>query len=244
MAAANPGRFETTHWSLVVAAGVPGARRRESLAKLCEAYWGAVHAYILRSGIPRDEAADLTQEFFATFLEKNSVRSADPHRGRFRSFLLASVRHFLCNAWDRQHARKRGGGITIVPLESDDGDGPIRYQPASDSTPERVFEHHWALTLVERAMTQLAEEHQRSGRENVFTHLRPFLDVDASGDDYADAVRALGSTPGAVRVAVHRLRRRFRTILMEHVSQTVADPAEVDAELRYLAAALNPPPGA
>lgn len=244
MAGASPGRFATTHWSIVIAAGVPGARRRESLAKLCEMYWGAVHAYILRCGIPHDQAADLTQEFFATFLEKDFVKTADPHRGRFRSLLLASVRHFLCNAWDRQNAKKRGGGTTIVPLESDEGDGPIRYHPASDSTPERVFEHHWALTVVERAMTQLAEEHQQAGKENVFTHLRPFLDNDASGDDYAKVVRALDSTPGAVRVAVHRLRRRFRTILMEHVSQTVADPADVDAELRYLAGALNPPPGA
>jgi RNA polymerase sigma-70 factor (ECF subfamily) len=242
--ALGTARFSTTHWSVVVAAGGRhGPLSRESLAALCEMYWRPVYAYIVRRGVSPEEARDLTQEFFLVFLEKNFAGTADQHRGRFRSFLLAAVKHFLSNAWDKEHARKRGGGITMLPLEWQDDDRRFRHEPLTDTTPERLFEHRWALSVVERALAQLTAEHQDAGKADVFACLRPFLTDDDGADQYREAVRALDSTPGAVRVAVHRLRRRFRTILLEQVSQTVADPADIDAELRYLAIALNPPLG-
>lgn len=244
MAPPGSSRFSTTRWSVVIAAGdLSGSNRRESLSALCEMYWRPVYAYIVRRGVSLEEARDLTQEFFLVFLEKNFPQAADQHRGRFRSFLLASVKHFLSNAWDREHARKRGGGVTILPLRWRDEDSQVPYEPFTETTPERLFEYRWALTVVECALARLAAEQNEAGKGAVFDCLRPLLTGDADGRHYADAVRALDSTPGAVRVAVHRLRRRFRAILLEQVSQTVADPLEIDAELRYLAAALSRPVG-
>jgi RNA polymerase sigma-70 factor (ECF subfamily) len=235
-------RFLTTHWSIVVSAAASGSpHTRESLERLCELYWRPVYAYIRRRGLTADEAADLTQQFFTTFLEKNFVRAADPGRGRFRSFLLTAVKHFLCNEWDRARARKRGGGIVIVPLDVDKAEHEFRHEPATVVTPERLFEYRWALTVLEGALEDLRLEQERAGKAAIFACLRPYLTGGQGDEDYGQAARTLQSTPGAVRVAVHRLRRRFRAILLEHVGRTVDDPSGIDAELRYLAAALHLP---
>jgi RNA polymerase sigma factor (sigma-70 family) len=237
-------RFMTTRWSVVLSAAAAGVLdSSDALARLCETYRPPVYAYIRRRGIPPEDADDFTQEFFATFLQKNFVRAADPARGRFRSFLLASVKHFLANEWDRRHAQKRGGRAPMLPLEDDRGDHTVRYEPSTAMTPDRVFEYQWAQAVLDRALDDLRTEQEQAGKGDAFRCLRPCLMAE-SGRAHADAVVALNSTAGAVRVALHRLRRRFRAILLERIGETVAEPAEIDAELRYLMNALESPDAA
>jgi RNA polymerase sigma-70 factor (ECF subfamily) len=239
---AGRDRFQTTHWSVVARAGGPTvAASRQALTRLCELYWPPVHAYIRRRVETDDQARDLTQAFFTVFLEKNYVRDADPSRGRFRAFLLASVQHFLSNDRDRTRALKRGGRTIIVPLELETTDGWLRYEPATDATPERVFEHRWAVSIVHRVMKRLQTEQEATGRGDTFFRLRPCLVSEDPPQSHAELAAALGTSPGAVRVAVHRLRRRFRALLLEEIGRTVADPAEIDSEVRFLVEVLRAP---
>jgi RNA polymerase sigma-70 factor (ECF subfamily) len=236
------GRFQTTHWSVVVRAGGPAApESREALTRLCELYWHPVHAYIRRRVSTDEEARDLTQGFFAIFLEKDYVRAADSSRGRFRAFLLASVQHFLSNDRDRAHALKRGGRTTVIPLEFEVSDGWLRHEPATNATPERVFERRWALALLHRVMEQLRVEQERAGRGAVFAQLRSLLAGEEPAPACAALAAALNTSPGAIRVAIHRLRRRFRALLLEEIGQTVADPSDIDGEVRYLVDVLRAP---
>jgi len=236
------GRFQTTHWTVVVRAGsAAAAGSREALTHLCELYWRPVHAYIRRRVTSDDEARDLTQAFFTVFLEKHYVRDADPARGRFRSFLLGSVQHFLSNDRDRAHALKRGGWTTFVPLEVETVEGWVRHEPATHVTPERVFEHRWARALVSRVMDRLEEEFEQTGRARTFRLLRSSLGGEEASASYAELAQAMNSSTGAIRVAVHRLRRRFRALLLEEVGRTVADPADIESEVRYLVEALRAP---
>ncbi len=239
---ASRDRFQTTHWSVVARAGGPtAAASRPALTRLCELYWPPVHAYIRRRVETDDQARDLTQAFFTVFLEKNYVRDADSSRGRFRAFLLASVQHFLSNDRDRTRALKRGGGTIIVPLELETPDGWLRYEPATDATPERVFEHRWALSMVHRVMKRLQTEQEASGRGDTFMRLRMCLVEEGPPQSHAELAASLGTTPGAVRVTLHRLRRRFRALLLEEIGRTVADPAEIDSEVQYLVGVLRAP---
>jgi RNA polymerase sigma-70 factor (ECF subfamily) len=234
--------FLTTRWSVVISAGDSRSpRSRESLAQLCELYWRPVYAYVRRRGETPEDARDLTQEFFATLLEKNYVASADPSRGRFRSFLLASVQHFLLNAWDRKRARKRGGGIRHESLDVTPEEGFARVEPASYETPERIFEQQWALSLVQRVIDDLRIEQTLAGKAETFDVLLPLMCGERQEESYRDAAAALGTTPGAVRVAVHRLRRRFRSMLVAEIAGTVADVEQVDGELNYLLEVLQSP---
>lgn len=234
-------RFQTTHCSVVTRAGrIAAPEGREALAHLCELYWRPVYAYIRRRVATSDDACDLTQAFFTLFLEKRYVRAADPARGRFRSFLLGSVQHFLANDRDRAHALKRGGWTTFVPLEVETVEGWLRHEPATHVTPERVFEHGWARSVVSRVVERLAAELDEAGRAETFDLLRPYLAVEETAP-YTELARALNSSPGAIRVAVHRLRRRFRALLVDEVGRTVADPADIEAEVRYLVEALRTP---
>lgn len=249
MTAADPtipagagSRFQTTHWSVVVRAGGAAApESREALAHLCELYWRPVYAYIRRRVPSGDDARDLTQAFFTLFLEKRYVRDADQTRGRFRAFLLGSVQHFLSNDRDRAHALKRGGWTTFVPLEIETVEGWLRHEPATHVTPERVFEHGWARAVVGRVLDRLAAELDNTGRAEMFGLLRPYLACEEAGAPYSELARALDSSPGAIRVAVHRLRRRFRALLVDEVGRTVADAADIEAEVRYLVEALRMP---
>jgi RNA polymerase sigma factor (sigma-70 family) len=228
-------RFVTTRWSRVLAAGqAQSTASREALAGLCEIYWYPLYAYVRRWGYDPDRAQDLTQEFFARLLEKHYLRDADPARGRFRSFLLASLKHFLSNERDRESAVKRGGRATIVPLEIETAEGMYQREPPDADTPEKVFERRWAMTLLGRALSRLAAEFAESGRSDTFRRLEGYLTGESDTVPYAELARDLGMTEGAVKVAVHRLRRRFGTVLRAEIAETVSDPAQVDEEIREL----------
>lgn len=233
--ARQPRRFATTRWSQVLAAGQsPTGEAREALATLCEIYWYPLYAFVRRWGHDADEAQDLTQEFFSRLLEKHYLRDADPSRGRFRSFLLASLKHFLSNERDRASAVKRGGRVSIVGLEVETAEGMYRREPADADTPEKVFERRWALTLLERTLAALRQEFASSGKQEVFARLEGYLTGDQATVPYAQLAGELGMSEGAIKVAVHRLRRRFGALLREEIGQTVADRQQVDEEVREL----------
>ena len=234
------GPFVTTRWSLILAAGNPGdAGSEEALASLCEIYWHPVYAVIRRQGHNADEAADLTQEFFARVLEKNYFRDADPARGRFRAFLSVSVRHFLSNARDRERTVKRGGRHTIVPIEVETAEGWYTLEARDDLTPDRLFDRQWALVVIARAMARVRDEQIAAGRKEQFDQLKGFLGGRGEGAAYADVARSLGTTEGAIKVAVHRLRRQFRNVLVAQIADTVTSPDEIDAEIRHLKHAVS-----
>jgi RNA polymerase sigma factor (sigma-70 family) len=232
-------RFETTQWSIVLAAGRGGGGgSRDALAALCESYSYPVYAYVRRCGHGADEAEDLTQAFFAALIEKRFLSAADPERGRFRSFLLAAVAHFLANERDREAALKRGGGRVVVSLDAGDAEWRYGREPSHEETPERVFERRWALTLLDRTLARLRAESERAGHGARFERLKGFLTGEGGGG-YAEAAAGLGLSEGAAKVAVHRLRRRYRELLRDEIARTLADPAAVDDELRELFAALG-----
>jgi RNA polymerase sigma factor (sigma-70 family) len=238
--APRAGRFATTRWSLILAAGhQSNAQSAEALASLCETYWYPVYAFVRRQGYPADAAADLTQEFFTRVLEKNYFRDADPARGRFRSFLCAAVRHFLSNERDRARTLKRGGPLPPISLDAEHAEGRYLLEPRDDLTPEKLFDRRWALLLLERALARLRAEHVAAGKSALFEALKGFLTGDNADVPYADVAKALGMSDGAVRVAVHRLRRQFRDALVDDIAETVSDPSDVDAEIEYLLKAVS-----
>jgi RNA polymerase sigma-70 factor (ECF subfamily) len=238
--APRAGRFATTRWSLVLAAGQKtDARSAEALGNLCEMYWYPVYAFIRRQGYRPEEVADLTQEFFARVLEKNYFHDADPARGRFRAFLCASIRHFLSNERDRARTLKRGGNQLPISLDVETAEGTYRIEPRDDLTPEKLFDRRWALILLERVLARLRDNHVSAGKGEMFDRLKGFLTGDSTGVPYAEVAKALGMTEGAVKVAVHRLRRQFRDTLMQEIAETVSDPADIDAEIEYLLKAVS-----
>jgi RNA polymerase sigma-70 factor (ECF subfamily) len=229
--------FTTTHWSLVLAAGHssrPDAAT--ALATLCETYWYPLYYYVRRRGYRAEEAQDLTQAFFAKLLEKGYLKVADPDRGRFRSFLLASLNHFLANEWDRARARKRGG--KVLSLDIAGAEGRYSLDPADGLTAEKLFERRWATTLLDLVLSRLRGEFVRQGRERVFERLKDFL-ANVGDAPYRQAAADLGMTEAAVKMAVHRLRRQYRRLLRAQIAQTVASPEEIDDEIRHLFAALE-----
>ncbi len=231
--------FTTTRWSLVLAAAdEKSPQAREALEDLCERYWQPLYVYARRRGHGPEEAQDLTQGFFVQFLSKGYVGAADPLRGRFRSFLLASLKNYMANQWDRASARKRGGGSTHVYLDSEKGESLDNLKAAEDVSPERVYELQWALTLVDQTLARLAKEMDKSGRRKRFEALRPFLTGEASGVRYRSVGASLDMKEGAIKVAVHRMRRRFGVLLRQEVGQTVSDPEEIDKEIRHLLSVL------
>src|SRR5687767_7915843 len=206
---ADRDRFQTTHWSLVVAAGERrSARSDEALARLCADYWPPLYAYIRRSGHSLHAAQDLTQEFFARLLEKNYVQSADRERGRFRSFLLGAVKHFLSNHAKAARAQKRGGGKPLLSLDFRSAEAAFQIDPADSQTPERLFEQQWALLLLDRILQRLADEFAATGRAKDWAVLREFLTAGTDHRPYAQAAAQLGMSEAAVKMAVHRLRKR------------------------------------
>jgi RNA polymerase sigma-70 factor (ECF subfamily) len=231
--------FETTRWSLVVAAGGddPSAARA-ALAALCETYWYPLYAYVRRRGANADDARDLTQGFLTSLLERRDFRRLDQNRGRFRAFLLASLKHFLANDAARRGAQKRGGGVMLLPLAFDEAEGRYRFEPSEPTTPETLYERRWALTVIERVLARLREEWEANARGAEFDELKACLLGQGPAGGYAAIAQTLGSTEGAVKVAVHRLRRRFQTELRRDIVETVSDPGEVEDEIRYLIRAL------
>ncbi|MEW6360435.1 MAG: sigma-70 family RNA polymerase sigma factor [Planctomycetota bacterium] len=233
-------RFATTRWSIVLAAGGESTpRAREALATLCQGYWFPLYAYVRRQGRNADEAQDLTQEFFARFLEKNYFRTLDPKKGKFRAYLLASMKHFLANEWDRVHAQKRGGGRAPIPLDFDAAEGRYALEPTHDLTAERIFERRWALTLLEQVLARLRQDFAEAGKEGLFNRLKEFLAADKKTIPYRQVAEELGMTEGAVKVAIHRLRKRYRERLRMEIAQTVADPSEIEDEIRFLFTAIG-----
>jgi len=234
-------RFPTTRWTLVVAAGDPQRKdARSALVSLCENYWYPLYAYLRRRGYPPDRSQDLTQEFFMRVLEGRYLDRADPEKGRFRSFILTSLKFFAADEQDRQRARKRGGGA-VVSFEFSSGEsGEERYQrePGHDETPDRIFERRWALAMLERVMERLRDEFVQHGRPENFERLKVFL-LGQSEAPYSDLAREMNTSEGALKVAIHRLRKRYRELFRQEIADTVADPAEVESELRYLAAVLT-----
>jgi RNA polymerase sigma-70 factor (ECF subfamily) len=235
------GRFATTRWSMVQAAGAkPSPETERALADLCQRYWFPLYVYVRRRIGNVEEARDLTQEFFARLLERKIIARADPQRGRFRSFLLTSLQHFLANEWQKQRTQKRGGAQRRLPLDFDSKDSQVSVEPAHDWTAERLFERQWALTLLDGVLADLRQEYEAAGRTRWFEQLKPFLAGDTKTAPYADAAAALQVSEGAVRVAAHRLRKRYRELLRREVAQTVADDADVEDEIRALFAAVTP----
>ena len=226
--------FHTTHWTVVLAARRgDDTSARGALASLCATYWYPLYAFIRRRGYESHAAEDLTQEFFTRLLAKAWLAGVDPQRGKFRAFLLATLKHFLANEQDREHAQRRGGGQTLLPLDSGDAETRYRLEPADSATPEKAFERQWALAVLEQVLARLQAEAAADGKAALFAALQPFL-VGDRGRTYAAAAQALGLTEGALKVAVHRLRRRYRELLREEIAHTVADPAEIEDEIRYL----------
>jgi RNA polymerase sigma-70 factor (ECF subfamily) len=233
------GRFATTQWSLVLAAGGRGSGREEALARLCSLYWYPVFAFVRRKGHSTDQAQDLTQGFFTRLIEKEDLGGVDRTRGRFRSFLLTACQHFLSNERDRAHARKRGGGQPPVSIDVAAAEGRYERALAHSETPERLYERQWCLTLLAGVLDDVREEYVAAGRGHVFDRLKAFLAADDGAGTHADAARELGMTAAAVKVAVHRLRRRYRDALRRRVSDTVEADEEVEDEIRYLLKALG-----
>ena len=231
--------FATTHWSVVLTAGrADTTRARDALARLCQVYWHPLYAYVRRLGHSPHDAQDLTQEFFARLLEKNYLSDADASRGRFRSFLLGALKHFLANEWHKAHAQKRGGGHVPIPIDLGTSETSYGFEPADNTTAEKIFERRWALTLLAQVLKRLREEYLRDGREKLFDELKPTLTEASRTVRYVEIANRLGSSEGAVKVAVHRLRQRYREVLRAEIADTVASPAEVEDELRNLFAAL------
>jgi len=233
----GPSRFPTTRWTLVVAAADPHRKEtRSALVTLCENYWYPLYAYLRRRGYPADQAQDLTQEFFMRVLNGRYLDRVDPEKGRFRSFILTSLKFFVADEGDRQRAQKRGGGA-VLPLEFISGEDRYQREPAHDETPERIFERRWALALLDRVVERLRNEFLVQGRSEHFERLKVFL-LAQSEAPYVALAREMNMSEGALKVAIHRLRKRYRELFRQEIADTVANPADVESELRFLATVL------
>jgi len=227
--------FVTTHWSVVLSAQDKDSPRSvEALESLCRTYWYPLYAFVRRSGYSPPDAEDLTQEFFARLLEHNWMSAADPQKGRFRSFLLMIIKRFLAKEWDKARTLKRGGQVRFVSLQFDTAETRYRQEPADLRTPEQVFEQHWALVLLAEVLKRLREEYARDGKAGLFEALEPCLIGKRETQPYATLAAQMGMLEGAVKMAVCRLRARYRECLKEEIGHTVASPAEVGEELRHL----------
>src|SRR5262245_25152224 len=234
------GRFHTTRWDDVLAARDPaGPEAREALAELCRAYWYPLYAYVRRKGCPREQAEDLTQGFFSDGLARNFLRTADPARGRFRSFLLASFENYLKNEHERQQRVKRGGRVRIVSIDPGDAEARYHREPPHIATPEHLYDRRWALTLLDRALDRLERRISDRGKGPLFDRRNPALLGEGDAIAYAQVASELGMTEGAVKVAAHRLREQLRDIIREEIALTVADSARIDDEIRDLFSALG-----
>lgn len=230
----------TTHWSVVLTAGQKdGPLAQEALAGLCQSYWYPLYAYVRGRGYSVHDAQDLTQGFFARLLERNWVVNADQQKGRFRSFLLTTLNFFLSDEWDKRRAQKRGGGVQTLPLQMDTAETRYGMEPADSVTPEKIYERRWALTVLEKVLGQLQREYERDGRKELFDALSTCLVGERASQPYDQLARSLGMTESAVKSTVHRLRRRYRQLLRDEITHTLASPELVDEELRHLQMAVS-----
>jgi RNA polymerase sigma factor (sigma-70 family) len=234
------GVFATTHWSVVLAAGwADSSEAMQALEKLCRTYWYPLYAYLRRRGYREHDAQDLTQGFFAHLLQGQAFHTAAPGRGKFRSYLLASLNHFLADERDRQQAQKRGGGQQIVSFDTERAEERYRLETGTQVTPEELFERQWAITLTDQALGRLEQEFTGSGKGNLFEHLHPFLVEGACASTYAQVAAQLGMTEEAVKKAVQRLRIRYQQLIRLEIAHTVVQASEIEEELRDLRSALG-----
>ena len=233
--------FVTTHWSLVLSArDQDSPKSSEALEALCRTYWFPLYAFVRRQGRNPHDAQDLTQEFFARLLEKEYLKSATQEKGRFRTFLLVALKRFLANEWDRQHAQKRGGATLIVPIDPELAESRFMAGPAQELQPDLLFDRQWALTLLDRTMARLRDEYLATGRAKLFELLRGCLAKDESALPYSEIASRLNLTEPAVKMAVQRLRARYREILRNEIADTVAGPQEIEEEIRHLFSTFGP----
>jgi RNA polymerase sigma-70 factor (ECF subfamily) len=211
----------------------------QALEQLCRAYWYPLYAHVRRAGHSPADAEDLTQAFFARLIAKDWLAVADRERGRFRSFLLGSLKHFLANEWDKARAGKRGGRVQIISLDAPTGENRLQHEPVAPGSPDQEFDRRWALALLDAVLARLAAEHHAAGKAAQFERLKPALGGDRSAVDYRQLSRELTMSEGAARVAVHRLRQRYRELLRDEIAQTLAREDEVEEELRHLFSALS-----
>ncbi len=228
-------QFDTTHWSVVLASAEGDTpRAREALARLCETYWYPLYAFVRRQGYDRDDALDLTQGFFLRLVERHYLDSVDPAKGRFRDFLLASLKHYLSSERARARTQKRAPKLPLVSIDAHEAEQRYRVEPADAVTPEEVFERRWALVVIEQVLAKLAQEEVAAGNGRQYEKLHPHLTSGAQKGAYKKVAEELGMGEGALRVSVHRLRRRFGRLLRQEVAHTVDDPGKVDDEIRSL----------
>ena len=227
--------FTRTRWSLVLQAGATASPdSAEALERLCRAYWPPIYGFLRRKGQSPHDAQDIAQGFFAALLRRNDFAHADQAKGRFRTYLLGALTHFLADERDRADAKKRGGGEVPISLDETDAEGRYLAEPATEATPERAFDQRWATTLLEQSFAQLQDEFRAAGKQQVFDQLKLFLTQEAGPGGYDAVAALLRLQPGTVAVTVHRMRSRYRELLRAQVAETVADPKEVDDEFRAL----------
>lgn len=236
----QPQWFVTTHWSVVLAAGRgDSTRARAALEKLCRNYWYPLYVFARRLGHGAQDAEDLIQGFFAICLEKNYIGTADRAKGRFRSFLLMALKRFLANEWEKARTLKRGGKQTFISLDSFAAEQRYALEPADHLSADKLFERRWALTLLDQVVNRLRDEQTKAGKLEQFEQLKECLTTAGRGTPYTESAARLGMSEGAVKVAVHRLRQRYRELLEEEIANTVSSPEEIEEERRHLLAALS-----
>jgi DNA-directed RNA polymerase specialized sigma24 family protein len=235
-----PGQFRTTHWSVLLSAkNLESPESEQAIATLCETYWYPLYAYVRCTGYAPEEAEDLTQGFFARFLERRLWESVDKNRGRFRSFLLVSIRNFLADEHDKSVAIKRGGGRPLVSLDAQQAEERYGLEPAHDIRPEKLFERRWALSLLSAVFDRLGKDYRRAGKGELFQVIQAFLTPGFDQVDFQSAIKQLQMREGTLRMAIHRLRRRYGQLLRQEVAHTVAHENEVEDEIRHLHTVLS-----
>lgn len=231
--------FNTTHWSVVLALSQgDSARAREAMANLCQTYWYPLYAYVRRRGYSAPDAQDLTQAFFARLLAHDSMATATPTLGRFRTFMLTAMQRFLASEWKQEHAQKRGGGLELLSLDWVAAEERFDLEPATHASPDKLFEKQWAVTLLDDVLKRLETEYQNDGKTALFAGLKQTLLGQRESQPYAELAGRLGLSEGAIKVAVHRLRKRYRELVRDQIAGTIEDPREIEAELRHLFQAL------
>lgn len=236
----SPRGFVATRWTVVLAAVQKDApESAAALEQLCRVYWYPLYAYVRRMGRSCQDAEDLTQEFFARLLAKDYLAAVEPERGRFRTFLLMAFKRFLADEWDKSQAQKRGGGRKPLSLDTSIAEDRYQAEWVEEMTPERIYDHRWALTLLDQAMSRLQAEFKQAGKEGDFERLKGLLTAEKGSINQAEVAASLGMTEGALRVAVFRLRRRFREVFQNEIAQTVISPEEIEVEIRHLLEVLS-----
>ena len=235
----NGAAFTTTHWSVVLAAQGPSPAAEEALEKLCRTYWRPIYGFVRRQGVKPEEAKDLTQGFFALLLERRDLDTVRKEKGRLRSYLLTSLKHFLTNECNRAMAIKRGQGQQLIPLEHLRERERVGFEPADTLAADQIYERHWALSVLDQVLARLGDEYRAAGNIRLFDRLQKSLTDEPGRPSPADTARELGMTESAVRQASYRLRQRYRRLLHEEIAHTVMVPDDIEAELRHLIAVLR-----